>query len=56
MSKTKTPEIAKRLEELRTVLRSENISYAEICELQGLAEYIEEGDVELLEPAGVPET
>lgn len=46
---------ADRLEELRVVLRSESISYGELAELQGLAEYISEGDVELLEAAGVPE-
>lgn len=50
-----TPEIKKRLEELRTILRSENISHGELIELQDLTQYIEEGDVELLEPAGVPE-
>lgn len=44
-----------RLEELRDVLRSESISYGELIELQGLAEYIDPGDVELLEAAGVPE-
>jgi len=44
-----------RLEELRTVLRSESISYGELAELQGLADQIEPGDVELLEAAGVPE-
>ncbi len=44
-----------RLEELRIILRSETISYGELHELQSLAEHIEEGDVELLEAAGVPE-
>ena len=44
-----------RLEELRVVLRSECISWGELAELQGLAEFIEDGDVELLEAAGVPE-
>lgn len=44
-----------RLEQLREVLRAENISYGELAELQGLARYIEPGDVELLEAAGVPE-
>ena len=44
-----------RLEELREVLRSESISYGELAELQGLAEHIDPGDVELLEAAGVPE-
>lgn len=46
---------AARLEELRRELRAERISYAELAELQGLAAYIDPGDVELLEAAGVPE-
>ena len=44
-----------RLEELRIELRNERISYGELAELQSLSEYIEKGDVELLEAAGVPE-
>lgn len=44
-----------RLEELRAAIRAENISYGELAELQGLAEFIDPGDVELLEWAGVPE-
>lgn len=44
-----------RLEELRLRLRAQDISYGELAELQGLAPYIAPGDVELLEPAGVPE-
>jgi hypothetical protein len=48
-------EIKNRLEELREVLRSESISYGELYELSLLKDYIEEGDVELLEAAGVPE-
>jgi hypothetical protein len=44
-----------RLEELRTKLRAERISYSELAELQSLAHEIEPGDVELLEAAGVPE-
>lgn len=47
--------IKKRLEYIRGELRAERISYEELAELQDLAEYIEPGDVELLEPAGVPE-
>lgn len=47
--------VAERLEELRAVLRSETISYAELAELQSLAEYIQPDDAELLEAAGVPE-
>jgi hypothetical protein len=50
-----TPAIRIRLEELRTELRAERISYGELAELQGLAEHIEPSDLELLEAAGVPE-
>lgn len=50
-----TPDIARRLEELRTELRAERISYGELAELQSLAEHIQPGDTELLEAAGVPE-
>jgi hypothetical protein len=56
---TKTPltgyAIKERLEYLRGEIRAERISYGEIAELQDLADYIEPGDVELLEWAGVPE-
>lgn len=45
----------KRLEQLRRELRAERISYGELAELQSLKRYIEPGDVELLEAAGVPE-
>lgn len=48
-------EIEERLEELRQAIRDENISYGEIVELQSLARYIDEDDVELLEWAGVEE-
>lgn len=41
-----------RLEELRTAIREENISWGEIAELQTLVEYIEPGDHELLAWAG----
>lgn len=52
----KTPKkIKKRLEQLRRILRSESISYGELAELQDLAPHVEDGDVELLEAAGVPE-
>lgn len=47
--------IKKRLEYLRNELRNERISYGELAELQSLVDYIEPGDVELLEAAGVPE-
>ena len=52
---TTTQEIAARLEYLRGEIQAERISYGEIAELQGLAEHIAPGDVELLEWAGVPE-
>jgi hypothetical protein len=48
-------EIEERLEELRQAIRDENISYGEIAELQSLVRYINDGDVELLEWAGVDE-
>jgi hypothetical protein len=47
--------IVERLEYLRGEIRAERISLGEIIELQSLAGYIEPGDVELLEWAGVPE-
>jgi len=47
--------IKARLEYLRGELRAERISWGDLAELQGLADHIEEGDVELLEAAGVPE-
>jgi hypothetical protein len=52
---SETPVIKARLEELRAVLRAEEISYGELAELQGLAEHIDPSDVELLEAAGVEE-
>ena len=48
-------EVSARLEYLRSQLRAERISYAELYELQSLASHIAPGDVELLEAAGVPE-
>jgi hypothetical protein len=44
-----------RLEAIRTALRSEDISWGELHELQGLIPHIDPGDTELLEAAGVPE-
>jgi hypothetical protein len=44
-----------RLEYLRQELRAERISYGELAELQSLADYIDDNDVELLEAAGVEE-
>lgn len=49
------PLVAVRIEELRAELRAERISYGELAELAGLVPYIDPGDVELLEAAGVPE-
>jgi hypothetical protein len=43
------------LEYLRQEIRNESISWSEIYELQALSDLIEEGDVELLEWAGVSE-
>lgn len=48
-------EAGQRLDYLRRELRAERMSYGELVELQELADYIEPGDVELLEAAGVPE-
>ena len=48
-------QIAKRLEYLREQIKGECISYGEIHELQSLAGYIPEGDVELLQWAGAEE-
>ena len=47
---------SQRLEYLRGEIEAERISYGEISELQDLAKYIEPGDTQLLEWAGVPET
>ena len=51
----KNQQIKDRLEYLRGELRAECISYGELAELQDLAIYIAEDDIELLEVAGVPE-
>lgn len=48
-------DIPSRLEYLRGEIDNERISYSELAELQGLAEYIDPSDVQLLEWAGVPE-
>ena len=56
MSEKMTKEqVKKRLEELRVQLRAERISYGELAELTDLIPFIEPGDVELLEAAGVSE-
>jgi hypothetical protein len=44
-----------RLEYLRQQIEQECISYDEIAELQSLADFINPGDVLLLQWAGVPE-
>lgn len=44
-----------RLEEIRVELRAERISISELVELRALSKYIDGGDVELLEAAGIPE-
>ena len=44
-----------RLEYLRGEIRAERISYKELAELQFLAPYIEGGDTELAQWAGIPE-
>lgn len=53
---TTTDKIKARLEYLRGEIEAERISYGEIAELQDLAEHIDEGDVLLLEWAGVEES
>jgi hypothetical protein len=45
----------RRLEELRSELDDECISLSELSELQASVPFIENGDVQLLEAAGVPE-
>lgn len=44
-----------RLEYLRSQIDTERISTYELVELESLVEYIDSGDVQLLEWAGVPE-
>jgi hypothetical protein len=48
-------EIKARLAYLRQEIEAERLSYGEQAELQSLAEYIDKGDVLLLQWAGVPE-
>lgn len=55
MAKLTPEQIKARLEYIRGEIRAERVSYDELHELQSLAQHIEPGDVELLEPAGVPE-
>lgn len=47
--RNKADKAKERLEELRKAIQAENISYGEIAELQSLVDYIEPGDVELLQ-------
>jgi hypothetical protein len=47
--------IKQRLEYLLAIRFAGCMSYGELSELQDLAPHIEDGDVELLEAAGVPE-
>jgi len=47
--------IKERLKYLRGEIEAERISYYELAELQALAEHIDEGDILLLEWAGVKE-
>jgi len=47
--------IRERLDYLRSEIEAERISYAELSELQSLAEWIDPGDCVLLEWAGVAE-
>lgn len=54
METKQTPK--ERLEYLRKQIQAESISYGELAELQSLVEYIEPGDMQLLEWAGVPES
>lgn len=51
----RTQTTKERLEYLRREIKAERISMDEVLELQSLAAYIEPGDVQLLECAGVPE-
>ncbi len=46
---------AGRLEDLRKSIQAESISWGEIAELQSLADYIDDDDLELMQWANVPE-
>jgi esterase/lipase superfamily enzyme len=48
-------DIKGRLEYLRAQIDGNCISYGELAELEDLAEHIDDGDVQLLQWAGVPE-
>jgi len=55
LNKEKHATIKSRLEYLRGELRAGRMSYGELSELQDMIPFIDKGDVELLEAAGVPE-
>lgn len=55
LSTISTPNVKERLEEIRTSLENETVSYGELAELSNLVDYIEDGDTLLLEAAGVSE-
>jgi hypothetical protein len=44
-----------RLEEIRAAIDAESVSYGELADLEELSHYIEPGDVQLAEWAGIPE-
>jgi len=48
-------QIKDRLEYLRGEIEAERISTLEVAELQSLAKHIEDGDMLLLQWAGIPE-
>jgi hypothetical protein len=47
--------IQARLNRIRESIDQENVSYGELVELESLKDHIHEGDLELLQWAGVPE-
>jgi hypothetical protein len=47
--------IQARLNRIRHSIEQENVSYGELVELESLKDHIHEGDLELLQWAGVPE-
>lgn len=53
--KNKLTKIEARLEQLRVEIEAERISMGEIIELESLAKFIDKGDVQLLQWAGVEE-
>ncbi|MDA8651675.1 hypothetical protein N9L75_03775 [Porticoccaceae bacterium] len=55
MAEAREQTAKEELESIRCALRAENISYGELARLEELRDHIDEGDIELLEAAGVPE-